>query len=83
MKMPLIAFMTMNLLLSAAHAGISDAESQAITTGIPRDCSLLIDQQKKAICVDFNKTLLECQTAGYRVGLELKACMVKKGKIKR
>lgn len=84
MKMPLIAFMITSLLLSSAHAaGLSDAENQAITTGTPRDCSLLVDPAKKAACIDFNKTLLECQAAGYRAGLELKACMTQKGKIKR
>lgn len=62
---------------------MTEAETLAINTGTPRDCSLLVDTKAKAACNDFNKALSECLAAGYRVGLELKACMVKKGKIKR
>lgn len=79
--------LTLSLLISlvatTALAAMTDAEEAAITTGNPRDCSLFVDAMKKAECTDFNKALADCTAAGYRVGKELKACMVQKGKIKR
>ena len=67
----------------ASNAAMTDAEAQAINTGTPRDCSLFVNAAKKAECTDFNGALIECLQAGFRPGLTLKACMVKKGKIKR
>lgn len=64
-------------------AALSDAEAQSINTGTFRDCSLFVTAAKKAECNDFNKALAECLQEGFRPGLTLKACMVKKGKIKR
>lgn len=71
------------LSVTTAHAALTDAEAQAISTGQPRDCSLLVDVQKKAACIGFNKALLECLSAGFKPGLTLKACLADKGKIKR
>ncbi len=74
------------LLASSAmplRAAMSDVEAQSINTGTFRDCSLFVTAAKKAECNDFNKALAECLQEGFRPGLTLKACMVKKGKIKR
>lgn len=74
------------LLASSAmplRATMSDVEAQSINTGTFRDCSLFVTAAKKAECNDFNKALAECLQEGFRPGLTLKACMVKKGKIKR
>ena len=74
------------LLASSAmplSAAMSDVEAQSINTGTFRDCSLFVTAAKKAECNDFNKALAECLQEGFRPGLTLKACMVKKGKIKR
>lgn len=73
----------LSMVTSPAQAAMTDAEALAMSTGNPRDCSLFVVASKKAECTDFNKALIECQIAGYRVGLELKACMVKKGKVTR
>ena len=67
----------------STSAAMTDAEAQSINTGTFRDCSLFVTAEKKAECYDFNKALAECLQAGFRPGLTLKACMVKKGKIKR
>lgn len=73
---------SLSLFVTSAHAAMTDAEAMAINTGVPRDCSLFVVATKKAECTDFNKALFDCQASGFRAGLELKACMVKKGKVK-
>jgi hypothetical protein len=85
MKYKLILILLILLSTTSIHsdAAMTDAEAQAINTGAPRDCSLFVDAVKKAECNDFNKVLAECLQAGFRPGLTLKACMAKKGKIKR
>lgn len=70
-------------LVTTAQAALTEAEEAAINSGNPRDCSLFVDARKKTECADFNKALIECRTTGFRVGKELKACMVKKGQIRR
>lgn len=78
-----MTFAALVLLAAPTHAAMTEAEAQAINSGVPRDCSLVVVPQKNAECVDFNKALLLCQSAGFGPGLQLKACMVKKGKIRR
>jgi hypothetical protein len=79
----LVICLSISFGVTTAQAAMTDAEETAISSGNPRDCSLFVDAMKKAACTDFNKALVDCKIAGYRVGKELKACMVKKGKVKR
>lgn len=80
----LIVYMVLCLsLMPSVGAAMTEAESLAINTGTPRDCSLLVDTKQKTACNNFNKTLAVCLATGYRIGLELKSCMVKKGALKR
>jgi len=83
MKTYLLTIVCALFLSSPVYASMTDAEAQAISTGAPRDCSLLIISSKKAECIDFNRVLQDCQATGAKAGLQLKSCMVAKGKIVR
>ncbi len=58
------------------------AEVRAMNNDQPRDCSKLTDAKKKARCEAFNKALAECKAEGKKVGKELDACLMEKGKKK-
>lgn len=59
-----------------------NAEERAMNNDQPRDCSKLTDAKKKTRCEAFNKALAECKAEGKKVGKELDACLMEKGKKK-
>lgn len=63
-------------------ATAAQAEVRAMNNDQPRDCSQLTDARKKARCEAFNKALAECKAEGKKVGKELDACLMEKGKKK-
>lgn len=60
----------------------AQAEERAMNNDQPRDCSKISDAKKKARCEAFNKALAECKAEGKKVGKELDACLMEKGKKK-
>jgi len=59
-----------------------NAEERAMNNDQARDCSKLADAKKKMRCEAFNKALAECKSEGKKVGKELDACLMEKGKKK-
>lgn len=79
----LVLCLALSGMAATAPAAMTGPEEAAINSGNPRDCSLFVVASKKVECAEFNKALLNCRAAGFRPGKELKACMVKKGVVKR
>lgn len=73
----LMVGIALSVLPMAAHA-----EVRAMNNDQPRDCSKLADAKKKARCEAFNKALAECKAEGKKVGKQLDACLMEKGKVK-
>ncbi len=70
------------LLIAGLTSSAAIAEERAINNDKPRDCSSITDAKKKARCEAFNKALAECKAEGKKVGKELDACLMEKGKKK-
>jgi len=74
--------MITGLLIVGLVSNVTLAEERAINNDKPRDCSSISDAKKKARCEAFNKALAECKSEGKKVGKELDACLMEKGKKK-
>ena len=74
--------MITGLMIVGLVSNVTLAEERAFNNDKPRDCSSISDAKKKARCEAFNKALAECKSEGKKVGKELDACLMEKGKKK-
>lgn len=70
-----MAMLAFGAILSSAMA-----EERAPNNDKPRDCSKIEDATRKTRCEAFNRALEACK--GKKVGEELNACLIEKGKKK-
>lgn len=67
-------------LVTSLCGSIANAEERAFNNDKPRDCASLTDAAKKTRCEAFNKALAACAAEGQKVGKQLDACLMEKGK---